>query len=108
MPSTFETYLTGKINIICLNLLIQRNIGKQKTEGKKLKWKNISASAGSRTRIDCLEGNHADRYTTDALEEIDDIFYLFLKNATTTCVRSVLQRRATTVEIENQLDIGEI
>ena len=25
-----------------------------------------SASAGSRTRIDCLEGNHANRYTTDA------------------------------------------
>ena len=24
------------------------------------------ASAGSRTRIDCLEGNHANRYTTDA------------------------------------------
>ena len=28
--------------------------------------KNIRASAGSRTRIDCLEGNHANRYTTDA------------------------------------------
>ena len=27
---------------------------------------NFSASAGSRTRIDCLEGNHANRYTTDA------------------------------------------
>ena len=26
----------------------------------------MSASAGSRTRIDCLEGNHANRYTTDA------------------------------------------
>ena len=26
----------------------------------------VSASAGSRTRIDCLEGNHANRYTTDA------------------------------------------
>ena len=28
--------------------------------------KTLSASAGSRTRIDCLEGNHANRYTTDA------------------------------------------
>ena len=28
------------------------------------------ASAGSRTRIDCLEGNHANRYTTDALHAI--------------------------------------
>ena len=27
------------------------------------------ASAGSRTRIDCLEGNHANRYTTDATHE---------------------------------------
>ena len=27
------------------------------------------ASAGSRTRIDCLEGNHANRYTTDASYE---------------------------------------
>ena len=26
------------------------------------------ASAGSRTRIDCLEGNHANRYTTDAMD----------------------------------------
>ena len=28
--------------------------------------KEYTASAGSRTRIDCLEGNHANRYTTDA------------------------------------------
>ena len=28
------------------------------------------ASAGSRTRIDCLEGNHANRYTTDATEQL--------------------------------------
>ena len=27
-----------------------------------------SASAGSRTRVDCLEGNHANRYTTDATD----------------------------------------
>ena len=27
---------------------------------------NSHASAGSRTRIDCLEGNHANRYTTNA------------------------------------------
>ena len=26
----------------------------------------LSASAGSRTRVDCLEGNHGNRYTTDA------------------------------------------
>ena len=32
----------------------------------ELKKKFVSASAGSRTRIDCLEGNHANRYTTDA------------------------------------------
>ena len=25
------------------------------------------ASAGNRTRIDCLEGNHANLYTTDAM-----------------------------------------
>ena len=30
-----------------------------------------SASAGSRTRIYCLEGNNADRYTTDALMKND-------------------------------------
>ena len=28
--------------------------------------KKYHASAGSRTRIGCLEGNHANRYTTDA------------------------------------------
>ena len=32
----------------------------------KHKKKKLTASAGSRTRVDCLEGNHADRYTTDA------------------------------------------
>ena len=33
----------------------------------QLPWaKNTCASAGSRTRVDCLEGNHANRYTTDA------------------------------------------
>ena len=31
-----------------------------------IRGKKLSASAGSRTRIDCLEGNHANRYTTDA------------------------------------------
>ena len=33
---------------------------------KKKKKKKKRASAGNRTRIDCLEGNHADLYTTDA------------------------------------------
>ena len=32
---------------------------------------NIVASAGSRTRIDCLEGNHANRYTTDAAYKVN-------------------------------------
>ena len=33
----------------------------------QMPWaKNLCASAGSRTRVDCLEGNHANRYTTDA------------------------------------------
>lgn len=34
-------------------------------------WQNSKrrASAGSRTRVDCLEGNHANRYTTDAATE---------------------------------------
>ena len=31
--------------------------------------KNLHASAGSRTRINCLEGNYANRYTTDADEK---------------------------------------
>ena len=31
--------------------------------------KKIAASAGNRTRIDCLEGNHADLYTTDACDK---------------------------------------
>ena len=29
-------------------------------------WEKKCASPGSRTRIDCLEGNHANRYTSDA------------------------------------------
>ena len=31
-----------------------------------IKNKQKHASAGSRTRNGCLEGNHANRYTTDA------------------------------------------
>ena len=30
----------------------------------------MRASAGSRTRVDCLEGNHANRYTTDACSKL--------------------------------------
>ena len=33
---------------------------------KLIFFKSMCASAGSRTRVDCLEGNHANRYTTDA------------------------------------------
>ena len=32
----------------------------------------LFASTGSRTRVDCLEGNHASRYTTDAGEAITE------------------------------------
>ena len=31
------------------------------------------ASAGSRTRIYCLEGNNADRYTTDANTKVPEL-----------------------------------
>ncbi len=41
--------------------ILSVGIGKCKTKSQK-----IRASAGSRTRVDCLEGNHANRYTTDA------------------------------------------
>ena len=33
----------------------------------KVKKKDTSASAGNRTRINCLEGSYADHYTTDAV-----------------------------------------
>ena len=39
--------------------------------------KKIRASAGNRTRIDCLEGNHADLYTTDACVKCALINYLY-------------------------------
>ena len=34
--------------------------------------KKKRASAGNRTRIDCLEGNHANLYTTDATFNYDE------------------------------------
>ena len=34
---------------------------------KGKKWKKVDASAGSRTRVYCLEGNYPNRWTTDAL-----------------------------------------
>ena len=46
----------------------------------KLDWKNGKriASAGNRTRINCLEGSYADHYTTDALQELLDIFQIHI------------------------------
>ncbi|GFX95667.1 hypothetical protein TNCV_4885931 [Trichonephila clavipes] len=35
----------------------------------QVKHAKIPASAGSRTRVNCLEGSYANRYTTDAREE---------------------------------------
>ena len=40
---------------------------KSKKREKMRKLKKLSASAGNRTRINCLEGSYADHYTTDAL-----------------------------------------
>ena len=47
---------------------------------KIVRQKKSSASAGSRTRIDCLEGNHANRYTTDALTTQIKFTMLFNRN----------------------------
>jgi hypothetical protein len=33
----------------------------------KIRWKKNCASAGNRTRINCLEGSYAYHYTTDAV-----------------------------------------
>jgi hypothetical protein len=38
-----------------------------------IEYKNIHASAGNRTRINCLEGSYADHYTTDALVEMHEL-----------------------------------
>ena len=47
------------------------------SKNKKKKKKN-GALAGSRTRVGCLEGNHANRYTTNAsiLSRINSLFHL--------------------------------
>ena len=47
--------------LICLPILFPEII-----KGLIVKSLKMCASAGSRTRVDCLEGNHANRYTTDA------------------------------------------
>ena len=46
---------------------------KYKRYQMKKRKKTKSASAGSRTRIHCLEGNDANRYTTDATYQHFDI-----------------------------------
>jgi hypothetical protein len=38
-----------------------------------IKYKNKHASAGNRTRINCLEGSYADHYTTDAIMERQEL-----------------------------------
>ena len=40
--------------------------GKPKGTAMDKNDKKFSASAGNRTRINCLEGSYADHYTTDA------------------------------------------
>ena len=40
---------------------------KQRKEEEQLKEVKIIASAGNRTRINCLEGSYAHHYTTDAI-----------------------------------------
>ena len=57
--------------------------------GKKKKKKEKNALAGSRTRIYCLEGNNANRYTTNAGGEKDP--NLPPKTITTMCVLPALQ-----------------
>lgn len=41
--------------------------GKPKGTAMDKNDKKFTASAGNRTRINCLEGSYADHYTTDAL-----------------------------------------
>ena len=55
-----------------VNLKFKKNVPFKNYEKRK-ESKEINkkcASAGNRTRIDCLEGNHANLYTTDALVKI--------------------------------------
>ncbi len=56
---------------------------------QKIQEKNI-ASAGNRTRINCLEGSYADHYTTDATcpgwaEEVSPLQSLPSGNGLPTC-----------------------
>ena len=39
-------------------------------------YKKVHASAGNRTRINCLEGSYADHYTTDAFLVVEAFFFI--------------------------------
>ncbi len=53
------------MNIYIKKTQINKLYRENKINERKCKTKAI-ASGGSRTPVDCLEGNHANRYTTDA------------------------------------------
>ena len=57
----------------CFQSVLIRTSSLNKSEEKK-----ITASAGNRTRINCLEGSYADHYTTDADIGKWKIFYLVI------------------------------
>ena len=59
-----------------------------------------NASAGNRTRIDCLEGNHANRYTTDASDVVGVIFMIKFNLKVNS--REINLRSSSEVEVKNK------
>ncbi len=80
------------VSIVGSNILFPKN--KFHTGKKKVSC----ASAGSRTRINCLEGNYSNRYTTDAHVGAA------LQASPYKCVHSTLQCTSATTQTVHQCD----
>ena len=55
------------VSILMIIILNKRKNKSSFTTLQNKKKKRSDASAGNRTRVNCLEGSYADHYTTDAL-----------------------------------------
>ncbi|CAH0696531.1 unnamed protein product [Spodoptera exigua] len=62
--------------------------------------------AGNRTRINCLEGNYADHYTTIAAERRVEILVLLEEKIATSAISRKIKSYPTRQKVKKSLDIG--
>ena len=64
---SFDTALAIAFRVRCIDISDMFHFKINKKKSIIIGKEKTNASAGNRTRINCLEGSYADHYTTDAL-----------------------------------------